>query len=95
MIHFETIWNEGESIFKSYSELKRKDVLQNLRKNLENLSDSEDKKDYENALGDILLDLCGLCAYLEENKKMQVNSATCLTDAITRRRAQILDTPPK
>jgi len=93
-MHFETIWNEAESVSKSYTELKRKDILAQLRKSLDDLADADEHNEYHEALGDILLGLCALCAHLEDKKSIQINSATALTDAIERSRAQLLDPEP-
>jgi hypothetical protein len=93
-MHFETIWNEAESVSKSYTDLKRKDILGQIRKNLDNLADADEPSEYHEALGDILFSLCSLCAHLEDKKSTQVNSATALSDAIERRRAELLDPEP-
>ena len=94
MQHFETIWNEAESVSKSYTELKRKDILAQVRKSLDDLADADEHSEYHEALGDILFGLCGLCAHLDDKRSIQVNSATALADAIERHRAQLLDPEP-
>lgn len=94
MIHFENIWNEAESMAKSYSDLDRKEILQALRKSVNDLSDSDSENDYHLSLGSILFDLCYLCAYLEDKKSIQINSASALRDAIERKRFQILNPEP-
>jgi len=91
MIHFETIWNEAESVSKSYTDLKRKDILKEIRQALENLVDSEEEVDYHTALGDMLYGLCAFCAHLETKKELQINSATALSAAIARKREALLD----
>lgn len=90
MIHFEHIWNEAESVAKSYTDLDRKEILQALRKELDNLADADKATDYHISLGDILFGLCYLCAHLDSKKSIQINSAVALSDAIERKRAQIL-----
>jgi hypothetical protein len=90
-MHFETIWNEAESVSKSYTELKRKEILAQLRKGLDDLADADEHREYHEAMGDILFGLCALCAHLQDKKSIQVNSAAALTDAIEKNRAQLLD----
>lgn len=87
-MHFENIWNSAESLSKSCLTLKRKDILQDCRKYLEDLSDSDTVEDYQTSLGNLLFSLCSLCAFLEENKKMVINSATALENAIDRKRKE-------
>lgn len=94
MLHFELIWNEAESVSKSYTDLKRKDILAQVRKSLDDLADADEHSEYHEALGDILFGLCALCAHLEDKKSIQINSATALTDAIERKRAELLDPEP-
>lgn len=93
-MHFETTWNEAESVSKSYGNLSRRDILKSIRAGVDNLADADEAPDYHQALGDVLFDLCALCAHLEDKKGMQINSATALTEAIDRRRAQLLDPEP-
>jgi len=90
-MHFETIWNEAESLSKSFTDLNRKDILKGARTALDDLADSDEKIEYDKAMGDILYHLCALCAHLETKKKIQVNSATSLTSAINRKREELLD----
>jgi NTP pyrophosphatase (non-canonical NTP hydrolase) len=92
--HFETIWNEAESVSKSYTDLKRKDIFREIRKAIDDLADAEESEDLHEALGDILFGLCSLCAHLEDKKSVQVNSATALVQAIERKRAELLDPEP-
>lgn len=89
MLHFETIWNQAESVAKSFSTLNRKDILGNIRTAIDNLSDSDTLPEYNEALGDILFGLCALCAHLEDKKDLQLNSAAALMHAIERARASI------
>lgn len=90
MIHFENIWNTAESLSKSYTQLSRKEIFGQMRKALDDLSDSEKQEDYNKALGDMLFGLCSLCAHLE-NKEIIINSAVSLSDAIERKRSETLD----
>lgn len=94
MTHFETIWNEAESVSKSYTDLSRKEILRQVRKGLDDLADADEPNEYHEAMGDILFGLCSLCAHLEDKKSIQVNSATALIDAIERKRANLLDPEP-
>lgn len=91
MTHFEFIWNEAESVSKSFLSLNRKKILKNCRDSLNDLSDSETAKDYTIALGDLLFQLCAFCAYLDEKQKIEVNSAEALFNAIERKRLEVLD----
>lgn len=91
MIHFETIWNEAESVAKSFTNLSRRDILKRCRSSLDDLSDSDIPEEYHKALGELLFGLCSLCAHLEEKKNIQINSATALKDSIEINRAKILD----
>lgn len=93
-MHFETIWNEAESVSKSYTNLSRKEILQSIRKGVDDLADADEAQDYNQALGDVLFDLCALLAHLEDKKGMQINSAISLIEAIDRRRARLLDPEP-
>ena len=93
-MHFETIWNEAESVAKSYTDLKRKEILKQCRSGLEDLADADDQKEYETALGQLLFGLCSLCAHLEDKKDIQVNSALALSNEILKQRAEILDPDP-
>jgi hypothetical protein len=94
MIHFETIWNEAESVSKSYTNLDRKDIFKQIRNALDNLSDNETRNELQSAMGDILFGLCSLCAHLETKKSISINSATALREAIDRIRSEILDPEP-
>lgn len=94
MRHFETIWNEAESVSKSYTDLKRKDIFRQIRTGLDDLADAEESKELHDAMGDILFGLCALCAHLEDKKSIQVNSARALMEAIERKRAELLDPEP-
>jgi hypothetical protein len=91
MIHFETIWNEAESVMKSYTDLNRKDILKLCRDSLNDLSDGESQEDLQIAMGNILFGLCSFCAFLEDKQKIEINSATALINAIERKRIEILD----
>jgi NTP pyrophosphatase (non-canonical NTP hydrolase) len=91
MTHFEFIWNEAESVSKSFINLNRKKILKNCRNNLNDLSDSESSNDYTIALGDLLFQLCSFCAYLQENHNIEINSAEALINAIERKRLEVLD----
>ena len=95
MIHFETIWNQSESVAKSYTDLGRKEILGEIRAGVDGLADSESAAEYTEALGDVLFGLCSLCANLEEKKGLQINSAAALAQAIERKRAEILGTKPE
>lgn len=94
MTHFETIWNEAESVSKSYTDLKRKDIFRQIRQGLDDLSDAEENQELHEAMGDVLFGLCALCAHLEDKKSIQLNSATALIEAIQRKRAELLDPEP-
>jgi len=94
MIHFETIWNQSESVAKSYTELARKEILGQIRTGIDGLADSDSEAEYTEALGDILFGLCAFCAHLEEKKGLQINSAVALAQAIERKRAEILGSQP-
>jgi hypothetical protein len=93
MKHFETIWNEAESVAKSFGSLDQKETLRNLRKSWDGLTDailcSGSIAEYNDAIGQLLFGLCELCAHLEEKHGIVVNSAAALTQAITKRRAEI------
>jgi hypothetical protein len=90
MVHFETIWNEAESVAKSYTKLSRKDIFTQIRDSLDNLSDSESQEEYHESLGDILFGLCSLCACLEDRKNIIVDSASALAQAIERKRSELI-----
>ena len=90
MMHFETIWNQAESISKSYTDLGRKEILKELRSGIDSLSDSESIAEYNEALGDVLFGLCALCAHLEDKKGLQINSAAALIQAISKKRAELI-----
>jgi len=94
MIHFETIWNQSESVAKSYTDLARKEILGQIRTGVDGLADSDSETEYTEALGDVLFGLCALCAHLEEKKGLQINSAAALSQAIERKRAEILGSQP-
>ena len=89
MRHFETIWNEAESVAKSFTDLGRKEILRKIRTGVDNLADSDSIAEYNEALGNVLFELCALCAHLEEKKNLQLNSAAALTMAIDRQRAEL------
>ena len=91
MIHFETIWNEAESVAKSYTNLLRKEILRKLRSGVDELADSDLPEEYHEAIGKVLFELCALCAHLDDTKKIQVNSATALADMIEKKRSELLD----
>lgn len=91
MAHFETVWNEAESVSKSYTDLSRKEILKQLRAAVEDLADADEREDYQEALGNSLFALCALCAHLEDKKEMSINSHSALVDAIERKRAELLD----
>jgi len=93
MIHFETTWNEAESVAKSFTDLSRKEILGQLRISVDNLSDSDSIAEYNEALGNILFSLCAMCAHLEEKKSIQLNSAAALVHAIARKRIELVGTP--
>lgn len=93
-MHFETIWNEAESVAKSYSDLDRKKILRQIRNSLEDLADGEKLEELHSAMGDVLFELCAFCAYLEEKGGIQLNSATALQQAIEKNRQQLLDPEP-
>ncbi len=90
MLHFETIWNQAESVAKSYTDLGRKEVLKQIRAGIDGLADSESVDEYNEALGDVLFGLCALCAHLEDKKHLQINSAASLISAIERKRAELI-----
>jgi hypothetical protein len=90
MLHFETIWNQAESVAKSFTDLGRKEILKEIRADVDNLSDSDSIAEYNEALGDILFGLCALCAHLEDKKGLQVNSAAALTQAIAKKRSELV-----
>lgn len=95
MKHFETIWNEAESVAKSFGSLDQKETLRNLRKSWDGLTDailgSGSIAEYNDAIGQLLFGLCELCAHLEEKRGIMVNSAAALTQAIAKKRAEISD----
>jgi hypothetical protein len=91
MVHFETIWNEAESVVKSYIDLNRKDIFKLCRDALNDLSDGESQEDLHIAMGNMLFGLCSFCAFLEEKQKIEINSAIALIDSIERKRIEILD----
>lgn len=91
MAHFETVWNEAESVSKSYTDLSRKDILKQLRTAIDDLADADEQGEYQEALGDSLFALCALCAHLEDKKEMTINSHSALVEAIERKRAELLD----
>lgn len=93
-MHFETIWNEAESVAKSYSDLDRKKILRQVRNALDNLVDGEGHDEMHEAMGEILFGLCSFCSYLEDKKGIQLNSATALQAAIETNRQQLLDPDP-
>jgi hypothetical protein len=90
MLHFETIWNQAESVAKSFTDLSRKEILGHVRDGVDNLADSDSIAEYNEALGDILFGLCELCAHLEEKKSLQLNSAAALTQAIVKNRLKLV-----
>lgn len=89
-MHFETIWNEAESVVKNYSNPNRKDILKFCRDSLNDLSDAEEKVDYHNALGELLFGLCAFCAFLDEKHNIEINSATALAKTIETKRKEFL-----
>jgi hypothetical protein len=89
MIHFETIWNEAESVARSFTDLSRKEILGQARASLDSLADSDSIAEYNEAMGNLLFELCALCSHLEEKKGLQINSATALMQAIARKRAEL------
>lgn len=95
MKHFETIWNEAESVAKSFGNLEQKETLRNLRKSWDELTDailgSGSIAEYNYAIGQLLFGLCELCAHLEEKHGIVINSAAALTQAIVMKRAQLTD----
>lgn len=91
MAHFETVWNEAESVSKSYTDLSRKEILKQLRTAIDDLADADEQGEYQEALGDSLFALCALCAHLEDKKEMTVNSHSALVEAIERKRVELLD----
>jgi hypothetical protein len=93
-MHFETIWNEAESVAKSYSDLDRKQILRGIRNAIDDLVDSEEHSEMHESLGDILFGLCAFCAYLEDKKNIPLNSAIALQQAIEKKRQQFLDPEP-
>jgi hypothetical protein len=90
MMHFETLWNQAESVAKSYTNLNRKEILGKLRTGVDNLADSDSIAEYNKALGDVLFELCALCAYLEDKKRLQINSAAALVQAIAKKREELI-----
>jgi len=90
MRHFESIWNEAESVAKSFSDLDRKDIFVQIRSATDDLVDSDSIAGYNEALGNVLFGLCSLCAYLEEKKNIELNSAAALTQAISNKRTELL-----
>ena len=54
MRHFETIWNEAESVAKSFTDLGRKEILRKIRTGVDNLADSDSIAEYNEALGNVL-----------------------------------------
>jgi hypothetical protein len=94
MMHFETIWNQAESVAKSYTELDRKEIFRQIRSGVDGLVDSGSIAEYNESLGDILFGLCALCAHLEDKKEIQLNSAAALVSAIARKRTELVGTPP-
>ena len=93
MIHFETIWNQAESVAKSYTDLNRKEIIRQIRSSMDNLVDSVSIAEYNEAFGDVLFSLCSLCAHLEEKGGIQLNSAAALVSAISRKRTALVGTP--
>ena len=91
MVHFETIWNEAESVARSFTDLSRKDILRQVRKALDDLADADEHPEYHEAMGEILFGLCSLCAHLDDKKEIVVNSAAAMVDTIERKRVQLLD----
>lgn len=93
MKHFETIWNEAESVAKSFGSLDQKETIRNLRKSWDDLTDtilgSGSIAEYNDAIGQLLFGLCELCAHLEEKRGIVVNSAAALTQAIAKKRDEI------
>lgn len=94
MMHFETIWNQAESVAKSYTDLDRKEIIRQIRSGVDGLVDSGSIAEYNEALGDVLFGLCALCAHLEEKKGIQLNSAAALVNAIARKRTELVGAPP-
>ena len=94
MMHFETIWNQAESVAKSYTDLGRKEIIRQIRSGVDGLVDSGSIAEYNEALGDVLFGLCALCAHLEEKKGIQLNSAAALVNAIARKRTELVGAPP-
>lgn len=92
-IHFETIWNEAESVSKSFTDLNRKEILKKLRAGVDDLADADEAGEYSDALGSILFELCALCAHLEDKKSMQINSALALSNTIKNKREEIIKQP--
>jgi hypothetical protein len=90
-MHFETTWNEAESMAKSYTTLSRKEILGSLRKSLDDLADSEKSEEYHKAMGEVLFGLCSLCAHLEVKQSIIINSAVSLEREIEKRRSVLLD----
>ena len=90
MLHFETTWNQAESVVKSYTDLGRKEILGQIRTGVDGLADSDSADEYNDALGDVLFGLCALCAHLEDKKKLQIDSHVALIQAIERKRTEIL-----
>lgn len=95
MMHFETIWNQAESVSKSFTDLNRKEILGQVRAGVDNLADSDSIAEYNEALGDVLFGLCALCAHLEEKKGLQLNSAAALVHVIARKREELIAVKPE
>jgi hypothetical protein len=95
-MHFEVIWNEAESIAKSYTDLDRKQISRKAISSLQDLLDYDNTPEtLHKSIGDLLFELCSLCAYYEEKSKIEINVATALIDTIQHKRAEILDNPPQ
>jgi NTP pyrophosphatase (non-canonical NTP hydrolase) len=94
MLHFETIWNQAESVSKSFADLNRKQILGQIRTGMDNLADSDSLAEYNEALGDILFCLCMFCAHLEDKKGLTLNSAAALTQTIAKKRAELVEGKP-
>lgn len=89
MVHFEIIWNQAESLSKSFTDLDRKKIFKEIRTGVDNLADSDSIAEYNEALGEVLFGLCSLCAHLEEKKGLVVNSFAALTQAIENKRIEL------
>ena len=90
-MHFETIWNAAELVAKNYIDLERKKIVRSCRSALDDLVDADNQEEYHKALGDLLFGLCSFCASTEKNEKIQINSAIALSNSISRKREEILD----